>query len=226
MKAITLWQPWATWIAMGWKTIETRTHNRLASLVDQRIAIHAGKKLHIEAYDIAGPYIQDKRKPPDLHIDSYVPGVVVCTAMVAEARPLDAQDSAAALCDCSRDLYGLVLTDIQPLAPPPAAKGHQGIWEWTDPAATPPAPSNPKSQIPNPKFFAPIPQSPVRCRDCARLHHIRGDRAPNRQFWTADQTIADGCHGPVAPQTAHLATTGLAYPHYCTLFTPARESYA
>jgi predicted transcriptional regulator len=42
MKVITLWQPWASFIALGWKTIETRTHDRFKNLVCERIAIHAG----------------------------------------------------------------------------------------------------------------------------------------------------------------------------------------
>lgn len=40
---ITLYQPWATWIMRGWKTIETRTHNRFACLDHKTILIHAGK---------------------------------------------------------------------------------------------------------------------------------------------------------------------------------------
>ena len=48
MRAITLHQPWASLIAHGVKGIETRSWPPPRSLVDQRIAIHAGKR-------IAGP---------------------------------------------------------------------------------------------------------------------------------------------------------------------------
>ena len=41
MKAITLWQPWASLIADGTKTIETRSWAPPSSLLGQRIAIHA-----------------------------------------------------------------------------------------------------------------------------------------------------------------------------------------
>lgn len=44
MKAISLWQPYASLIAAGKKTIETRTHSRRRSLAGQRIAIHAAKR--------------------------------------------------------------------------------------------------------------------------------------------------------------------------------------
>lgn len=44
MKALTLHQPWATLIALGVKSIETRSWRAPASLIGQRIAIHAGAK--------------------------------------------------------------------------------------------------------------------------------------------------------------------------------------
>ena len=44
MKAITLYQPHATLIAIGAKTIETRSWRPPPSLVGQRIAIHAAKR--------------------------------------------------------------------------------------------------------------------------------------------------------------------------------------
>ena len=40
--AITLHQPWASLIALGLKTVETRSWPAPARLVAQRIAIHAG----------------------------------------------------------------------------------------------------------------------------------------------------------------------------------------
>lgn len=44
MKALTLWQPWASLIALGVKTIETRSWAAPKSLIGQRIAIHASKR--------------------------------------------------------------------------------------------------------------------------------------------------------------------------------------
>ena len=43
--AITLHQPWASLIALGIKTVETRSWPAPARLVGQRIAVHAGKPL-------------------------------------------------------------------------------------------------------------------------------------------------------------------------------------
>lgn len=44
MQAITLWQPWATLIALGVKNIETRSWPAPADLVGQRLAIHAAQR--------------------------------------------------------------------------------------------------------------------------------------------------------------------------------------
>jgi len=46
MYAITLWQPWATAMAAGFKTIETRPWPAPKNLIGQRIAIHAAKRLN------------------------------------------------------------------------------------------------------------------------------------------------------------------------------------
>ena len=45
MYAITLHQPWASLIALGVKTVETRSWPAPAHLVGQTIAVHAGKRV-------------------------------------------------------------------------------------------------------------------------------------------------------------------------------------
>ena len=45
MYAITLHQPWASLVAQGVKTIETRSWPAPARLIGQTIAIHAGKRV-------------------------------------------------------------------------------------------------------------------------------------------------------------------------------------
>lgn len=49
MKALTLHQPHATLIALGAKPWETRSWGAPTSLIGQRLAIHAGKRLDAEA---------------------------------------------------------------------------------------------------------------------------------------------------------------------------------
>lgn len=53
MKAISLWQPWASLIACGAKPYETRDWAPPASLIGQPIAIHAAKKIDRGAAEFA-----------------------------------------------------------------------------------------------------------------------------------------------------------------------------
>lgn len=134
MKAISLWQPWATWVARGWKTIETRTHNRLKSLAGKRIAIHAANRYDHDADDMALGYM-DARQRGIHDVTEYVRGVIVATARVIDARPLTDDDTPAALFDCSGDdRYGLILEGIRPIDPPIPCKGRQGIFTVKIPA--------------------------------------------------------------------------------------------
>lgn len=128
--AITLTQPWATWIALGWKRIETRDHPRFAWLQDRRIAIHAGKTWDRDWIDTAGPYLLPDQieKTHELAFD--VRGAVVCLVVVDKARQLRPEDAAAALCECSPLRFGLVLGAMSAFAEPIPARGAQGAWRW------------------------------------------------------------------------------------------------
>ena len=44
MRALTVWQPWASLIAHGWKPYEFRGWRAPAAFVGERIAIHAGAR--------------------------------------------------------------------------------------------------------------------------------------------------------------------------------------
>ncbi len=145
MKAITIWQPWASLIAMGHKTIETRTHDRFKSLVGLRIAIHAGKRFDRTALPVIRsvrdmlPRYRANRLcgfhcPTAAELDRAWDerGMILATAFVTQLKSLTwDSDVKAAMCD-PRGLYGLVLTDIEPLDPPIKARGRQGIWEWDE----------------------------------------------------------------------------------------------
>lgn len=134
--AITIWQPWASFIAHGWKSIETRRHPRFAPLVGRRIAIHAGRRWDDIAFARASRWL--------LEIDWLLEagferraraaaGCVVATAFVREHRLLVSMaDCAPALC-WAPGSWGLVLEDVRALATPVPATGRQGIWQWTPP---------------------------------------------------------------------------------------------
>lgn len=139
MNAITLWEPWATLIAMGLKTIETRTHGRFVSLVGKRIAIHAARR----RWDADAPIDEWLRRgwlSPDEHeavCHLSRRGCVVCTAKVTKHRMLRPDDAQAAMLTLPPgellDRHGYFLEDVERLERPIPAKGKQGIWKWEMP---------------------------------------------------------------------------------------------
>jgi hypothetical protein len=124
---ITLYQPWATWIMRGWKTIETRTHPRFACLLGREFLVHAGQKTDPEA--INNPYLTREQllyRPEDV-INGYILGSVYCNGF----NKLNDKHSKDALIDCgSVSRYGLFLKDEKPLITPIECAGEMGIWYY------------------------------------------------------------------------------------------------
>ena len=138
MKAITLHQPWASWVAWGWKTVETRTHDRFRCLEGQRIAIHASLRWDPMAYANSMDILEHRK----LHYSAnqlalaeskhqYVFGAVLCTCIVRAHHDYDEADEMEGLIHRDSDpMWGLWLRGVRQFNPPITAKGHQGIWNW------------------------------------------------------------------------------------------------
>jgi len=125
LPAITLYQPWASWIIRGWKTIETRTHSRFGSLLGERILIHSGQKTDTNAAN--NPYLtreQIMHKP-----DEIINGYILGSALVYNFCKLTDSDSRRALIECNTERWGLFLCDIEVFKPIPC-KGEMGIWYY------------------------------------------------------------------------------------------------
>ncbi len=131
---ITLWQPWAQWVALGWKPIETRTHGKFASLAGKRIGIHVGQKWDPWALHFAQHFLNKQRimdthnREGTFHALAGAPGCIIATAFVKEHRRLTQADEKNSLIECrSQQRWGLVLTDLI-VTPFTKAPGKQGIW--------------------------------------------------------------------------------------------------
>ena len=149
MKAITLYQPWASLIAVGVKTIETRNWAPLAVL-GQRIAIHAAKR---------PPRIQELPGDISWEWTKGLPrGTVVATARVVKVGRVHSNTGPHGTMKLFRsnhqgtalrswqfepftpDKYGdyslgrwlWFLADIKPVDPPISAVGRQGFWNWEE----------------------------------------------------------------------------------------------
>lgn len=121
---ITLYQPWATWIMRGWKTVETRTHNRFKSLDGKTILIHAGQKT--DATAINNPYLTKEQL---LHEpNEMVNGFILGSAYSLYLGCLDPADCVNALIECETLRYGLLLENINVFKVPVPVKGEMGIW--------------------------------------------------------------------------------------------------
>ena len=132
MKVISLHQPWASWVALGWKTIETRTHSRFKNLVGQTIGIHAAKHWDKDWNPKGYCYYtwkQFKETRDSLSLNA-PRGFLIATAYVEEFRLLNYRDSQKAICCCDdNNLFGLVLSNIARIEPI-KMDGRQGIFNY------------------------------------------------------------------------------------------------
>jgi hypothetical protein len=127
---ISLWRPWAEWVMLGWKPIETRLHTRFEKLVGKRIGIHAAKVWDRKAIDVARPYLTAEQIASTYEILRTQPaGVLLGTIFVEDFRLLEPSDSEAALIECETIRYGLILSAPIKLHCPRPMRGHQGIWK-------------------------------------------------------------------------------------------------
>lgn len=151
IKVVTVWQPWASLIAIGAKPYEFRGWAAPVAVRGQRIGIHAGaRKVKLqEIWDLIGALQSDKAWETCLRPDLALPllsrafvepdilprSAILCTAMLGE--PLNAMDIVhefgGPVNDSSRNEhsnFAWPLADIEPLLPPVEATGMQGFWNY------------------------------------------------------------------------------------------------
>lgn len=160
MKAMTITQPYATLIATGHKTIETRgwyTNYR------GKLAIHAGKNMKpvggakgLKSLCLRQPYYDSIRQSGQSWVEAYAAlplGAIVATCTLVDCIPVEdvefhsdrtgawkrhtsgmifATSQEFVFGDYSRHCgrFAWLLSDIKPLATPIPATGHQGLWNW------------------------------------------------------------------------------------------------
>lgn len=153
MKAITIWQPWATLIIAGAKPYEFRGWPAPRALRGERIAIHAGARpvkrgevadliTRLRSGDAWTTALRPEIALPLLERVLTSPGVlplasVLGTAILGEPKRAFeiVAEFGAQLNDSDRDEHAnwaWPLTDILPLEPYRPAKGMQGFWDWSD----------------------------------------------------------------------------------------------
>lgn len=138
MKAMTIWQPYASLIAAGVKRFETRSFRPPAALIGQRIAIHAAARpCRTAELTTAANFLVLQR----IGVPETLPrGVVVATAIldsVHRAEDIRGTLSAEELAvggwygtPEKPQRFGWLLRDVVKLDQPVPAKGKQGWWGW------------------------------------------------------------------------------------------------
>ena len=156
IKTISLWQPYASLIAAGVKTIETRSWAPPKGLMGQRIAIHAAKAM--ETSDVRGRGRHDRISAAlnDPEWDGNIPrGAVVCTAILDHAARVTGPERNGQVTVAGNQVVAVdewgdfgpgrwlwFLRDVEPVDPPVPARGHQGFWNWEHEGGTPDAGSD------------------------------------------------------------------------------------
>lgn len=162
MKAISLWQPWASAIAAGSKTVETRSW---ATNYRGPLAIHAAKRCVIDEMIYLGACynwcaalrpVGGDVMGKNLTLDKVLPfGAIVATCTLLDCRPTDSFTLAElrtkrfqegqqnrehtayfwteeSMGDFGLGRFGWVLGDIRRLATPVPWTGRQGFFEVPD----------------------------------------------------------------------------------------------
>lgn len=152
MKALTIWQPWASLIIAGAKPYEFRSWAPPRYLIGHPLAVHAGaRKMRLAEIDdllsrllspnawttclekeIAEPILRRCRRDLDCLPYSHVVG----TAVLGEPKRGEeiAKEFGAPSANDSDRLqhsnWGWPMLSIHPLEPPQPARGAQGLWDW------------------------------------------------------------------------------------------------
>lgn len=153
MKALSLWQPWASLISFKEKWIETRSWKAPQYLIGQRFAIHATLKKDDEVcqfYPFRETLLKHLKTISGSEKFDLPTGAIVATCILKdcvqiESHNPDKLNPYAVLSnghivsgnefyfgDYSPGRWAWILDDIKPLEKPIQAKGRQRIWELDD----------------------------------------------------------------------------------------------
>ncbi|MFZ5704946.1 MAG: ASCH domain-containing protein [Pseudomonadota bacterium] len=158
MKALTIWQPWASLIIAGAKPFEFRGWRAPRSMIGQRIVIHAGSH-RVDRLEVGQMLVilREREKFAQfaaetcLHADLAIPvleraraGQLPMSAGIGSAvigEPRNGFDIAAEFGveranDSDRDdqaNWGWPMLDVEAWAEPVPMRGAQGFWTWPTP---------------------------------------------------------------------------------------------
>jgi len=144
--AITVWQPWATLIALKLKPWEFRRWAAPKRFVGKRLAIHAGARpmRKDELKELLLTLRMDGQMGTGLEVEPSIELLERCLAGLALPRshivctvrlgtPLLAKALPAKYVDSNRidhQMFAWPMEEVRALEPPAPATGAQGFWNW------------------------------------------------------------------------------------------------
>lgn len=149
MPAITLIQPWASWVHLGWKTAETRTSMMLLRrLENKRFYIHAGKAWDENALPTAERWLTVEQIEHTVKFLYFIRGQILCVVEGGKARPMQIEQERQALIEYKyplvigeptektqwRQRYALPVKVVEQVESRPFVRGQQGVWKYQYPA--------------------------------------------------------------------------------------------
>lgn len=142
MRALTLWRPWALWVALGAKRIENRPWAPPVELLGKRFAIHAGRTFDRDGIALARKVLGDRvygfRLDDWRHREGIIGTVQLvgwCDAdgtIIRHSTGFADRYLLAADRDWLFGPYGWLLRDARLFDVPIAASGRQKLW-WLSP---------------------------------------------------------------------------------------------
>jgi hypothetical protein len=133
MRAITLWQPWATLIAIGAKRIETRSWS---TSYRGPLAIHAAKTIDHLGLLARDPFWRVLINAEYWNPSDFPLGAIVATCnlrqiiKITELNSSRLSEQDRAFGDYSPGRFAWMLDDIVKVVPPIPARGRQGLWHF------------------------------------------------------------------------------------------------
>lgn len=130
MMCLSLWQPWASAIALGRKRIETR---HWSTRYRGPLLIHAAKRWTAEEREFVADMIDDGFLPPDFVLPPPL-GALVAVSRLVDVRPTEQAVRTLAADErvwgnYAEGRFAWILDDVVALPEPIALKGAQGLFD-------------------------------------------------------------------------------------------------
>jgi hypothetical protein len=130
MKALSLWQPWATVMALGHKKIETRGKS---TVYRGRLAIQAAITIMVPGDPAFKKALNELGIDPFRIPTGAIVGICNLVDVVLIGSDFQVDDQERLFGNYAIGRYAWITEEMQPVDPPIPCRGHQWLFDWEDP---------------------------------------------------------------------------------------------